>query len=78
MEKPGRMGSSFLDGTEVGSPPPGLARAAKTILTRAFDLTRAETDALAASLCADLYRSEDLHKGLSAFLEKRKPQFKGR
>ena len=56
---------------------PALAFA-KGAVTRALDLPIAEGLKVEADLSTLAYRTEDAEEGLSAFVEKRKPQFKDR
>jgi enoyl-CoA hydratase len=57
---------------------PLAARACLEAVTRGARLTIEEGLALEAELFARLFSTEDVREGTSAFLEKRKPVFKGR
>jgi crotonobetainyl-CoA hydratase len=57
---------------------PLQVRAAKEGLIRGYDLTLEESDQLVRDLAASLRGTEDAKEGARAFVEKRKPQWKGR
>ena len=57
---------------------PLQVRAAKEGLIRGYDLTLEESDQLVRDLAASLRSTEDAKEGARAFVEKRKPDWKGR
>ena len=57
---------------------PLQVRAAKEGLIRGYDLTLEESDKLVRELAASLRGTEDAKEGARAFVEKRKPEWKGR
>jgi len=57
---------------------PLQVRAAKEGLIRGYDLTLAESDQLVRELAASLRGTEDAREGARAFVEKRKPDWKGK
>ena len=57
---------------------PLQVRAAKEGLIRGYDMTLEESDQLVRDLAASLRGSEDAKEGARAFVEKRKPDWKGR
>lgn len=62
----------------VAAKPPLAAQAAKAALNAAFEGPLTEGLAVERARFVDLFATEDKKEGLSAFLEKRKPRFKGR
>ena len=58
--------------------PPLAVRAARHVLRRSQDISELDSLALEAQLLNDLAQTEDAIEGPRAFLEKRKPIFKGR
>ena len=62
----------------IAENPPLAVRAARDVFRRARDLTEAESLALESRLLDELAETEDAIEGPRAFLEKRKPVFKGR
>ena len=63
---------------EIASLAPLAIRACLEAVIRGAELPLAEGLALEVKLFADLFASEDVREGTSAFLEKRSPVFKGR
>lgn len=63
---------------ELLAKPPLALRAAKTIINRSRDCDIEAAMAIERGTCQWLFRSEDLAEGVAAFVEKRKPEFKGR
>jgi enoyl-CoA hydratase len=57
---------------------PLAIRACLRAVTRGIDLPLAEGLALEAELFSSLFDTEDMREGTGAFLEKRRPVFKGR
>jgi len=51
---------------------------AKRAVSKAFDLPQDEAIALAVELYGEIFTTDDAREGISAYLEKRKPQFRGR
>ena len=51
---------------------------AKQAIIKGLDQTKADGFRTENTLFADLFKSEDQKEGMRAFLEKRKPEFKGR
>jgi enoyl-CoA hydratase len=73
----------LLEGTEkilrtIMSRGPVAVRYALEAATKGVDLPLADGLDLEATLFGVLASSEDMHEGLKAFLERRKPEFKGR
>jgi enoyl-CoA hydratase len=63
---------------EISQLAPLAIRACLKAVTRGIELPLAEGLALESQLFADLFATDDVREGTSAFLEKRKPVFKGR
>jgi enoyl-CoA hydratase len=63
---------------EIASKPPISIRAAKQAILRAYDTTLEIGVEYERRLFYTLFSTEDAHEGMRAFLEKRKPVFKGR
>lgn len=63
---------------EIAQLAPLAIRACLQAVTRGTDLPLAEGLALETKLFAELFASEDVREGTSAFLEKRAPVFKGK
>ncbi|HSS22280.1 MAG TPA: enoyl-CoA hydratase-related protein [Pyrinomonadaceae bacterium] len=63
---------------EIAQLAPLAIRACLEAVTRGTDLPLAEGLALETKLFASLFATEDVREGTSAFLEKRKPVFKGK
>ena len=63
---------------ELLAKPPLALRAAKTIINRSQDCDIEAAMAIERGTCQWLFRSDDLAEGVAAFVEKRKPEFKGR
>ncbi len=57
---------------------PVAVRTAKVAVNRGLDLDLSNANAYEASLFAACFSSEDRAEGMNAFLEKRKPSFRGR
>lgn len=66
------LASRFVDG------PAAAIRAAKQAIDASLDLSLAEGLALESRLFVDLFATDDRREGMSAFVEKRKPNFTGR
>jgi enoyl-CoA hydratase/carnithine racemase len=66
------MASTFVDG------PAQALRAAKAAIDGGLDLELDRALALESRLFADLFATEDRIEGMTAFVEKRKPDFTGR
>lgn len=62
----------------IASKPPLAVRQAKEVLLKAFDTTLEGGLALERKIFAALAATDDRREGISAFFEKRKPEFKGR
>jgi enoyl-CoA hydratase len=63
---------------EIASKPPISIRAAKEAILRAHDTTLEIGLEYERKLFYTLFATEDAHEGMHAFLEKRKPVFKGK
>jgi enoyl-CoA hydratase len=63
---------------EIASKPPISIRAAKEAILRAHDTTLEIGLEYERKLFYALFATEDAHEGMRAFLEKRKPVFKGK
>jgi enoyl-CoA hydratase len=63
---------------EIAAKPPISIRAAKEAILRAYDTTLEIGVEYERRLFYSLFSTEDAHEGMRAFLEKRKPIFKGR
>jgi enoyl-CoA hydratase len=63
---------------ELAAKPPIALRYAMDAINRGLDMPFAEACQLEAALFALLMATEDMREGTRAFLEKRKPQFRGR
>lgn len=64
-------------GQEIAQLAPLAIRACLEAVTRGLELSLEEGLALEAQLFAGLFATDDMREGTSAFLEKRKPVFKG-
>lgn len=62
----------------IAAKPPLAAKAAKAALNAAFEGPLTQGLAFERARFVDLFATEDKAEGLAAFLEKRKPRFKGR
>ncbi|HTR99244.1 MAG TPA: enoyl-CoA hydratase-related protein [Bacteroidota bacterium] len=62
---------------EIAAAPPLAARAAKAAVLRAFETTLGEGLAAERKTFQELFATEDQKEGMRAFLEKRRPQWKG-
>ncbi|PIE23500.1 MAG: crotonase [Planctomycetota bacterium] len=56
---------------------PLAVRMAKEVVRRGFDMTLEEGLSLEADIFGMISSTNDMHEGMTAFLEKRKPQFQG-
>jgi len=63
---------------EIASKPAISVRAAKRAILRALDTTLEVGSEYERTLFYSLFATEDAHEGIRAFLEKRKPVFKGK
>jgi enoyl-CoA hydratase len=63
---------------EITSRAPVAVRAAKKMITQAFERTLAEGLAEEKQVFYNLFATEDQKEGMKAFIEKRKPEWKGR
>jgi enoyl-CoA hydratase len=72
------MGEAKRVATEIASKPPISIRAAKEAILRAQDTTLEVGLELERKLFYMLFATEDGKEGMKAFLEKRKPNFKGK
>jgi enoyl-CoA hydratase len=61
---------------KIASQGPIAVRTAKEVVRRGADMTIEEGLSLEADLFGMLSSTEDMHEGMTAFLEKRKPEFK--
>jgi enoyl-CoA hydratase len=65
-------------GRELAEKPPISIRLAKECVVKAFETTLAEGIDYERKLFYFLFASEDTKEGINAFVEKRKPEYKGR
>jgi enoyl-CoA hydratase len=72
------MAAARVLAAELASKPPVALRYAMDAINRGADMPFAEACQLEASLFGLVTATEDMREGTAAFLEKRKPTFKGR
>jgi enoyl-CoA hydratase len=63
---------------EIATKPPLAVQLGKDAVLHAFDLSLQEGLAYERKNFYLLFASEDMREGMAAFIEKRKPEFKGR
>jgi len=63
---------------EISLNPPLAVRATKDVMNYSNGKSVEDGLKYVASICSNLIPSEDLYEAISAFIEKRKPEFKGR
>jgi enoyl-CoA hydratase len=63
---------------EIASRAPLAVRAAKKMINAAYDASLTEGLAEEKQAFYDLFNTEDQKEGMQAFVEKRKPEWKGR
>ena len=78
VPKEAYLGEAKKVASEIASKSPVALRLAKTAVNKAFEMGLSEGLDFERELFYLLFASEDKNEGMKAFLEKRKPEFKGK